>query len=420
MRKLRCRLYSRLWLALPMTCVCLFHQIASAQDTSFSPSLSSPLIQSTSTSGFNSVFDSESANLTNPELHTDISDPTHSQLLGSVLSPASIPVVNSDAGGTPQTGTLSDAQLASQYGAGGVPGHRDSAFGSSAISSRFSNLVDAQSFRGGGYGAMGGQMASAEGLHTRNAFSASASSVAGNAPATPISGSLSPDLDPRFVSRQRVDSLGTSLTVGVATDPVLTGTLMSLEDDLHLQGDMPAPSSQTAQFFASFASPSITQYQYEDGQTPPLRTFETPGVVLGAAPSYGVASNGFPDSTRGSAGLAAESEALGSPLERIYTGMSPLASSMADNASGLRQRLNPNLHASPAPTAPQSFETFERQAQDRRLLSGLSISQSSMVYQKDLRDYQRRGQRRSSRLQSSSGALLNDGRQQEMVPRIGR
>ncbi len=417
--KIRCRFRFPLASAGSLICVCFSPLIACAQNTSLSPSLATPLVQSTSTSGFNSVFDSESANFTNSELHTDVSDPTHSQLLGSVLTPASVPSVNGAVDSTPQTGTLSDAQLASQYGAGAVSGRRDSAFAVGATSVGFGSLVSAQSFRGGGYGAVSGQMASAGTQMTRDAFTASASSVSGRSPASPMSDSRSYDLDPRLVSRSQVDALGTSVTVGLASDPVLTGTLSGLGSATQMQGELPSPSSQTAQFFAS-SSPPNAPFQYEDGQTPPLQVYQTPGVVLGAAPAYGTASSGFPDSTRGLAGLALESDALVSPLERADTGVSPLASSVAGSASGLRQRLNPNLHASPPPAPPQSFEAFERQAQDRRLLAGLSISQSSMIYQKDLRDYQRRGQRHSSRFPSQSSELLDNGRQQEMIRKMGR
>lgn len=401
------------------SCLWMSHSPMFAQDVSFSPSLATPIVQSTSTSGFNAVFDPSSSSLTNGELHTDISDPTHSQLLGSVLSPANIPAVNGNVDSLPQTGILSDAQLAAQYGAGGFAIRRDSAFAARATSNGFGGAGEAQSFRGNGYGGVNTRMAFTGTGVTPNSLASPASSFSG-ATATSYGGNAtSYDLDPRLRSSQRVDALGTSTTLTLAVDPVLTGALSGMDAGTQVQDEIPKPSTQTSQFFSSSA-PVRANFAYEDGQTPPSWVDQTPGVVLGAAPYYGVASSGFPDSTRGLAGLAPESDALVSPLERADTGVSPLASSIAAGGGGLRQRLNPNLHASPAPFPPQSFEAFERKAQDQRLVSGLSISQSSMVYQKDLRDYQRRGQRRSSRSLSQSNALLNGGRQQEMIPKMGR
>lgn len=385
-----------------------------AQVTSVSPSLSGSIAQSTSTSGLNGTFDAESSNFSNPALHTDVSDPTHAQLLGSSLSPADIPAVNAFVNGTPETGTLSDAQLAVRYGETGSARHRGSPFASSATLSSFGGAANPQgspaafstATQGG---AFSGSAETQAAFVSRSLLTSPHSFTSNEGKAVAGSGT-------RNTRRPYGTEEGGEFESATATDPVLTGASSSYESDLQLEGDMPSPSADTARFFATGSS-SAPQYQYEDGQTPPLRTAPVPGSILGIAPEYGPASNGFPDSTRGLAGLPSELANSTSPLERKPNqGFSFTASPDPSPDSGLRQHLNPDLHALPLSSSAISFQAYERQMRAQRLRAGLSITQSSMLYQQDLKNYQQRRRGRTSRSRVGQSMNSNDsGLQQQFM-----
>ncbi len=101
----------------PLLAACSF--AALAQGTSFSPSLSSsisdPLIGSSPNAGFNSSFDASTANLSNPSVRADVSDPTHAQLLGSTLSPFDNSYTDPQFQTSPQTGIVADARSTVGY-----------------------------------------------------------------------------------------------------------------------------------------------------------------------------------------------------------------------------------------------------------------------------------------------------------------
>lgn len=88
-----------------------------AQDTSLSPgfggSISDPLLNNTDSDGFDTSFDAQTSDLTNPYLRTDISDPTNANIMGSTISPivGGVYVYGSSVP-TPETQVLTDAQQA--------------------------------------------------------------------------------------------------------------------------------------------------------------------------------------------------------------------------------------------------------------------------------------------------------------------
>ena len=383
-----------------------------------SPSLSDPLSASSSIGGYDTTFGPDAGTITGNELRTGVSDPTNSQLLGSAISPLDNSYANSSVSTSPQTGTLTDAQQA--------VGSRDPSFGVhySQGFSPTSTLSQAASFTGrqvasGSFGT----------ASTQSAFTASASGkpltkAADAAPST-TSGELGQGVSTQasllgIDMMMQTSSPGSGLSY-YATDPVLTGSTSGYEADLELAGDMASPSSQTGGFFAESTAAQV-RFQYDDGQTPSRDPVPAPGQISGAAPEYAPSPSGFPDSTKGLAGLPTEASNQTSPFRSLSnpSTSSPFAPVSDGTVYGLTLRFNPNLHALPAPAA-GSFEAYERRAQEQRIMQGYSISQASSAHQQDLREYQSRngkGQRRSTRPDFSNQS--GQGYRQELmgVPKV--
>ncbi len=371
---------------------------------SLSPNFSQSLSDNSQTSGFNSSFDASTANLTNPDAHSDVSDDTHSQVLGSTLSPIDNAVVSAGANSTPQTNPLSSAQAA--YAAQGPyfggrrshsfnPGNSTSAieaasaaranamsgFGGSSMQAAFTGVLSSRA-------AFSGQSAGTQ-VDTQNGFSGQGVEVPVRTGGIGTTQSLS-----GIGSTQALSGIGSRdiASAYYATDPVLTN--QAYTGDLGITGDMPSPTTQTGLMFASGSAPQI-YFQYDDGQTPPITAPASPGQVLGMAPEYAPASNGFPDSTRGTAALADEMTNLSSPFASpAMFSNSPFKPVSDGTVYSPGTRFNPDLHTLPEQHATGSFQAFERRAQEQRITHGLSISQSSEIYQQDLRNYQQSHGRR--------------------------
>ncbi len=328
---------------------------AQAQSTSLSPSIgesvSGSLTEESQTSGFNSTFDSSTSNLTNSTVHTDISDPTHSQLLGSALTPFDSAYVSGSVDTAPQPGVLTDAQAAVGAPGGSFgSGSRNQIFtaGGFAAQSAASRAVALNSL---GQGSM--RSAFSSGASSRAMFSGAASSSAGRALSFSGEGIPVPQTQTGVGATQTTLQLnkGDRAEGFYATDPVLSGSTAGYEADLQLYGDLPLPSAQTGVFFADSSGVATPQYQYDDGQTPSLYARSVAaGQIIGSSPDYGVSPFGFPDSTRGLAGLASEAVNAVSPLERLGgAGSSSLASGNEGLSFSSTLHLIPNLRTQPPP-----------------------------------------------------------------------
>ena len=366
-----------------------------AQVTSVSPGIGDPLSGSlsdeTQTSGFNSTFDSSTNNLTNATVHTDISDPTHSELLGSALAPFDSAYASGSVDTTPQTGVLTDAQAAVGASGGSFGGgSRNQIFISGGFTSQ-NTAGRAAALNSLGQASM--RAAFGGGTSGRAMFSGTASSSAGQAL------SFSGEGIPVPQTQTGVGATQTTLQISksdrpdgfYATDPVLSGSTAGYEADLQLYGDLPLPSQETGVFFTEASSPATPQYQYDDGQTPLLYARSTvAGQVIGSSPEYGSSPFGFPDSTRGLAGLTTEAAAVASPLERLNeAGSSPLASGNEGLSFSPALHLIPDLRTQPPSSQAFRFEAVERREQEQRILHGMSISEASEAYKQDVRKYRR-------------------------------
>ena len=368
---------------------------AKAQITSVSAGIGDPLSGSlsdeTQTSGFDSTFDTSTNNLTNPTLHTDISDPTHSQLLGSALTPLDGSYVSGSVDTVPQTGVLTDAQTAvGALGGSSGSGSRNQIFTAGGFTSQ-NAAGRAAAINSLGLASM--RASFGVGATSRAMLSGTGSSSVGRAL------SFSGEGIPGVQTPTGVGATQTTLQLNkgdraegfYATDPVLSGSTSGYEADLQLYGDLPLPSEQTGTFFAESSGAAAPQYQYDDGQTPPLYAPNTvAGRILGSSPEYGISPFGFPDSTRGLAGLRTEASGAMSPLEQLN---GPGSSSLASNNEGLSfsptLHLIPNLQAPPEATQVFRFEAVERREQEQRILHGMSISEASEAYKQDVRKYRR-------------------------------
>ncbi len=208
-------------------------------------------------------------------------------------------------------------------------------------------------------------------------------------------------------------------TTFYASDPVLTGSNNGSQAGIEIHGDLASPLEQTAAFFSNPKAADFN-YQYDDGQTPSLHTAPVPGALLGQSPDYAAPTGGFPDSTKGMAGLpelqpsrAAFSK---SGLE-AEVGSSPFPSVSDGLAYSPKQRLNPDLHAVTLPKTSISFETFERNAQRERYRLGISISQAGDYYQQDLRNYRRSQAHLDRKTKSRDTHSTPGGQMQEIIGR---
>ena len=369
---------------------------AQAQDTSISPSIGDPLSGSlndeTQTGGFNTSFDSSTNNLTNPTLHSDISDPTHAALLGSELTPFDNAYVSGLVDTAPQTQVQADAQAAAGAPSGAFGGGRRSE--SFAAGGFPSQNMASRAAAPNSLGQASMRAAFGVGASSRAASLGAGSSVAGEALSSSGEGPDALQTQPGVGATQTTHQLnrGDRAQGYYATDPVLSGSTAGYEADLQLSGDLPLPSTQTGAFFLESSSIATPQYEYDDGQTP-LQYARTgvAGQVIGGSPDYGASPSGFPDSTRGLAGLSSEASGVLSPLERVagVSSESPLASGSEGLSFSPTLHLIPNLRTPPIDTQYFRFEAVERREQELRILHGMSISDASEAYKEDLRKYHR-------------------------------
>ena len=371
-----------------------------AQVTSVSPSLSNSLSDESQTEGFDSSFDPEASNLTNPTLHSDVSDPTHSQLLGSSLTPMDAAYISPYVETNPLTGTISDAQS--------VIGTSDIHFGGRQGQgfSLGASFAGSQVMRQGAAGTLGtASMQASFGGGVAGRGSYAGLSAGGPGAAVAFSGQSAPSAAMPsgigLVQAPQTGSSGTGMaseTSGgyYATDPVLSGSTAGYEGRLEMGDDLPSPSSQTAQFFVEgSAGASSPLYAFDDGQTPaPGGIPSPPGSVLLTGVDYNPSPTGFPDSTRGLAGLASETSSATSPLSSSTSQNGTLFATGDEGISfSPVLHLVPSLHSVPITRPTFNFEAAERREQEQRLLHGVSISQSSEIYKEDLRKYRRQAGR---------------------------
>ena len=381
---------------------------ARAQVTSLSPSLSDSISDENETEGFNSSFDPEASNLTNPTLHSDVSDPTHSQLLGSSLTPMDTAYVSPYVQTSPLTGTVTDAQSligTSDVHFGGRQGQSFSPgasfAGSQTMRQNAASTLGTTSMQAAFSGASGGK-ASYAGLSagtpgTSLAFSGQ------NAPSSPGQSGIGVSQTPGMSASgsgaaggMAGGTVNTTEKSAYFTDPVLTGSTAGYEAGLELGGDLPSPGSETAQFFSEgSAVASSPVYAFDDGQTPSAAGISPQvGSVLLSTSDYGPSPTGFPDSTRGLAGLASELSNATSPLSSTAVpGSTLLASGDQGLSFSPSVHLVPSLHTAPTVRPTFNFEAAERKEREQRQLHGVSISQSSEIYQQDLRKYRRQAGR---------------------------
>lgn len=386
---------------------------AHAQDTSLSAPISDQLSTESVTDGFDSSFDAESSSLTNPFLRTDISDPTNAQLLGSSISPLDAGVYVPGSGFiAPDTTVLTDAQQAVSQFDPYFGGRQSKAF---AVGGALNFRAERNSRQSGaGSFSAGSEQASfADGTSGRAAFSAQ---TATQTSATAFSGEGAAVDDGLSLSLPAPEAslAATSPTfaggAAIAADPALLvaeAVNPSAGDAPDADGALAQPSAQVGQFFAtSDAMPA--ESQFDDGQTPLLRSAALPGRVLPTLVQYGPAPGGFSDSTKGLAGSPSADAGLLSPLDRrlVGTADSPFPPISDGEVFSHTDTLSPNLHASPQEKVRVPISVVKqrlRMAQQKRVLSGMPLSDAEQVYQKELLDYERYGSQGRSRLPDLSG-----------------
>ncbi len=381
--------------------LCLWAAAAArAQSTSFSNSisgsLSTPIADSTAESGFNSSFDAITANLPTPDIHVDISDATHSHLLGSTLSPADTAYANAYAETAPHTAALTDAQSvvgANDFYFGG--GRRSQAFAAGGLQRYAGTAATRQEMRGS-TGAASMAAAFTGAVSARDAFSGRAAAKRGTEAGFSGEGLALPAVQTGPGATQTLAASGApDESAGFfATDPVLTGFTSGWKTGPELHGDMASPSLEASMFFSEAPVPREA-YAFDDGQTPPIRRAQMPGQILGLPPTFNASATGFPDSTKGEAALPTESSAQVSPFNR---GVDPNGPRFAPVSDGTvyepRTRLVPSLHERFYEPKTGSFEAYERRLQRLRISHGMSISQAASAKQDDLRAFQRSQVRR--------------------------
>lgn len=387
-----------------------------AQDSlssGISSGLSDSISQSSQTAGFNGAFDSSSANLTSGSLHTDVNDATHSQLLGSALSPIDIFTVNSAPQTTSRHEVLTDAQQA--VGAGnplfGGKANRTFTPGGSAGAETAAN---GRRMSAANFGMQTMQAAFTGGVDARAAFSNATTTNDAAVPAFSGNGVTQPRTATGIGITQNLVSTNGSNPASAyyATDPVLSNSTSGYMADLQINGDIPSPSSVVGNEYATDPAPEQS-YQYDDGQTLRNVVQSRPGPVIGTAPEYGVPSGGFSDSTKGLAGLPSEASLSVSPFQSLRNAeTSPFAPVSEGYVFGIQTGLHPDLHRMVPPAPIGSFEHFERRAQQQRMHAGLNITQSSILREKDRKDYQHRAEHRRK---SSSITLESDATGQTLL-----
>ncbi len=392
---------------------------AYAQVTSLSPSVSDSLSSSSDTEGFNGNIVPGAGNITNSELHTDVSDPTHSQLLGSSLTPLDNPYVSPYANSNPQTGVLTDAQAAvgAMLPSGGRRGEAGFNPGAGSFGSETNRLTSLSSL-----GTVSMQSAFSGGAGGRAAFSAASglnSSSGSDQAGAQISPSTYSSAMPTAVAPSAAATGGTQTATYRFTDPVLSGSTAGYEGDLELDGDLPTPSLQTGQFFAETRSPSeiAPLYDFDDGQTQSSKAgIAAAGQVFASNPEYNPSPTGFDDSTRGLAGLPSEASNAVSPLSSRLSSTSSVLSFGITVPDMDAPRLIPSLHTAAAARPYFNFEAAERHEQEQRIIHGVSISQASEIYKQDLRKYrQQAGRALPRRPTRDLGASQPGGGSQDLL-----
>lgn len=368
----------------------------SVSDPSFSPSL----VTSDQGSGLDSSFEGGASNLVNPSIRADVNDPTHSQLLGSALSPFDYASVNAAPQTAPQTAVVSDPQAAAGLGAFGFGGHRNLNFAPAALAHTLPSAAARQ--QADSFGALAAEASFAGGAGANAAFGgrasrtpASAAAFSGEgaaAPATTLPAILAPSAFPLPAVQQSAlpegNAAGTAASAPlVLTDPVLTNSSAGYDTGPEIHGDLPSAVLGVAGFFADYHTPHPV-FQYDDGQTPAPGIPEA-GGVLGGAPFYTYAKSGFPDSTRGSAALYDPLPAISPFGGVVESGASPFPPVSEGSVFEPGTRLNPDLHHVQILRTNSTFEAYERRLRRMRLSHGVSISQADQAYQQDLKDLHR-------------------------------
>lgn len=368
---------------------------------SLSGSIGDTYSSSTSTDGFNTSIDPTAGNLTQENPNGGVSDDTHSQLLGSAISPFDNADAFSYTDTAPHTSIVSDSQSIIGSSPFSYGGRRNVSFsGASANVPGLAGRIAAL----GASGSISMQSAFSNGISGRSAFTTQGSA----SPAGTMIGFSGEGVAPIRatsgigITQTLTTNTQADLSAGYyATDPVLSGQANAYEADLQLPGDLTSPLLQVGTMFAENIDIE-PQYQYDDGQTPLLRIGLRPGIVIGSSPEYLPSSSGFPDSTKGSAALTPEAANSLSPLSHsLGLGVSPFAAVSDGDVYAFTDRLNPNLHASPRQNTASNFDAIERRAKEQRIIHGMSISASSQVYREDLRAFQAQqdGLRKSPTLQ---------------------
>jgi hypothetical protein len=345
--------------------------------------VSTQVSESDQQQGFDTSFESSDSNLSDPELRTDISDPTHSVLENSTSSALVNGYADSYAETQPRTQVLTDAQQAVSFGDSSFGGSQSrafttQAFGGTGLSRRLSG---ASPSIGSGASAFPTSISAraafssqtAQPLRTNDAF-AGRGITADAAPA-----------DPSYSGAYSVApvSLPDGTRAVLQSDPAFTNVSTNLTGPIDTTDDLPQPTVAAAAFFARQAT-TPPQTQFDDGQTPLLAPALEPGRVIGQQLEYANSSTGFSDSTRGLAGLPLEAAQAYSPLERSPTMVeSPFPAVSSGEVFGQRLYLLPDLHTQES-SEPQvnltALRVKLRQAEQKRIFLGMSPGRAEQIY----------------------------------------
>ena len=377
---------------------------AGAQESSLSDPLSPNLsIPETQNDGFDSSFEPAAEGFTNNDIHSDVQDPTHSQLTGSALTPMTGASVQSYSYASINTGVMTDSQMVVGQSDFNFGGKRSQLFspGSSIPSASASRLSAMETLgSGSAEAAFNGTAGSRLSETSQSGTGTAGRSFSGE-------GATVPKVEQGAGPKQFLSSTGAPVAEGayVATDPVLTGSTSGYETESQLGGTAP-PTTQVEQTFADQITPE-SRFQYDDGQTPALTSDPKPGSVgtgAGAVIEYTPSPSGFPDSTRGLAGLPSQQSLDISPFPSLSSGslFSPPAVSEG-TVFGLKVTLNPTLHPVETAVAAPSIGLLiasERRAEMQRVASGMALSDSAALYRQAIEGYRRaRGGRRPRTLE---------------------
>ncbi|RRA49679.1 hypothetical protein D1Y84_16775 [Acidipila sp. EB88] len=391
----------------------LLHSVAKAQQTptSISDGLSSPVGDTDLGEG----TQIPSVTFTGNAEHSNVNDPTHSQLEGSQLSATALSsaTVSPYVDATPNIGVLTDAQ----------------------------STMD----RGGGGGGLRNPLFSNQ-PSTMSAFAARPQ-LLGSAARDPRSPDDPSDLG-NIYARQRLPDYGTNQAfsgVGVVvpttpsgvgysslyptsgstvtqdvyflSDPVISGIDNGYQVHPVVTSDTFAePSSQVATTFA-MNSGDATNFQFDDGQSPSLQPPLHVGEVQRSSlePAYVSSPTGFPDSTRGMAGSPLEATYAHSPLEPSASpSISPFAPVSGGSFYGQRYSFQPSLHKASSILATNDLWTAEREARRDSITNGTSIMDNLERERQSTREAENRaaGRRHRKTLQE-----LDTPNQQQAYPR---